>query len=697
MRFKYSIALLLIACIVGISLHSGMNESYSQYFFELTLKTNGGGVRPNYALIIADQLEEIGIKVTLKVEIWGIFVGQLVYTHDYDLLIVALSGGAEDPDSRSVYTEDGSLNIWNLTRDMPYETESEDMQELAAATMDVFDRQQLYFDWQQLLMDKIVPFVPLTVSRNYVSTWSNLQGFDQYWGLLDSLPYMEFSGLHEGQSSVDELNIHNNMWSELNPVFSDDYSSRQIISLVSEDMCPLNPGFAPFKTGLVYDWDIISDTHIKYYVRDSIYWNPSYNVTERTPSSGPLDTIPIGELMIGLKDGTYSDGTNKQVTAKDFVFSILTWGNLNIAEDPGLTEFVSDIYIDPVNDLAFHVFIDGDPDTPEIEPFANAFLNLELDILPEFFLNSTDLSVTYSGGGVPTVGLYNDIVNTPQWITYSTSAFGCGKYMLDYYVPHSITVLQKSPFWMEIGIKMGTTQDLDIQTINVRVIPDPEAALSEFKAGNLDIFDVSQFTIERRNMQMDSRFDVQSSITNYQQFMGFNVQRPFIGGLDSYIFLTETGKEEYTKGVAVRKAISYAIDKIELNNIMHEGEHFIYDSPIYPLADFWYYDGIIKYTHSLSTAWEWMEAAGYSQSMLESGITLTDPDTTETSITTETEYTTDFTTETITADPVTEITTVTVTGPPTTKTVVYPLIAIIPLVVITLFTVGLKAIQKRKK
>ncbi|MHA1435810.1 MAG: hypothetical protein ACTSO7_18380 [Candidatus Heimdallarchaeota archaeon] len=36
-----------------------------------------------------------------------------------------------------------------------------------------------------------------------------------------------------------------------------------------------------------------------------------------------------------------------------------------------------------------------------------------------------------------------------------------------------------------------------------------------------------------------------------------------------------------TKGMAIRKAISYAIDRVDINDIIHGGEYYITDYPIF--------------------------------------------------------------------------------------------------------------------
>ena len=374
-----------------------------------------------------------------------------------------------------------------------------------------------------------------------------------------------------------------------------------------EPLIVISPDFAPLKTGLVYDWEQIDDYHYKFYMRDNIYWNPSYNILDRTSGSGPLNTT--GVLMNGLK-GENSNGTTQKVTAKDAVFTFLALGNSYVSGSTTPYEWISDIFVDPVDKLVFHVFIDGDPDTPQLELYAPFWGSISPIILPEFFLNSSDTALQTTSGGVEHIGLYDGISGTSQWQNYSTTAFGCGKYMLDYYVTHSITSLTKSPYWMGIGAIDGSSSlEVTITDYNIRVIPDSSVALSEFQSGKLDILEVTGFPTERKIMQADPNFDVQTQLTNYRDFLAFNLRRLFIGGVNNSVFLTEPGKEEYTVGCAIRKAICHAIDRVEINNILHDGEYFITHSPIPPLLAFYYYDDIVKYDRNLTTAMEWLDWA----------------------------------------------------------------------------------------
>ena len=628
MRNKTIVGLVIILAFISLSLYSNRAPADKPYFFELTLKTYAGGRWVDYNILLAQYLEDIGIKVHLKTMEWNVFIGALVSTSDFDLACVGIGGGGASPDQRSIFTEHGSLNIFGLDSSIPYQALSETMQNDGVTIVDPVLRQAHYNDWQTLVMDKIIPLIPLYTPVDFEAVWANLEGYDYEWELSNSLPYMQFHGLHPGQTSIDEFNEHDLMWHELNPLLSDDIASSHINSLIMEPVLQISPGFNPLKTGLINNWEYIDDYHYKFFLRDNVYWNPSYDVTTRTAISPPLSSIPSDQLMIGLKNSEYSDGVNQQVTAKDAVFTYLVWNNPLVSEDTTYHDWISDCYVDPFDPLAFHIHIDANPGTPEKDLYADFWHRMNFEMLPEFFLNSSawETYVSYTSGGVKCWGIHSDMLLTPQWIDYSNSAFGCGKYMLDYYISHSKTVLQKSPYWMGYGIKDGAPHDLDIQTINVRVIPDESAALAEFKAGTLDKMPLDDFDDEVQPMSENPHYVVQSKLYPYFDFIAFNLQREPIGGTNNFIWLTEPGKEEYTVGVAIRKAISYAIDKVEINERINVLSRVISDSPICPYTSYYYYDDIIKYRRDLTSAWEWMEAAGYNQVDLLTGYTFTSYD-----------------------------------------------------------------------
>ena len=82
--------------------------------------------------------------------------------------------------------------------------------------------------------------------------------------------------------------------------------------------------------------------------------------------------------------------------------------------------------------------------------------------------------------------------------------------------------------------------------------------------------------------------------------------RPFIGDRTP-----TTGDPSISIGLAVRKAISYAIDREEINNIIHGGEYTITDYPIYQKMGIWCNPNIIRYNYNLDKAREYLSLIGF--------------------------------------------------------------------------------------
>jgi ABC-type transport system substrate-binding protein len=605
---------LVLLFILGLRFANHFEVNSQDPIANLVMETNGGGVRPDYGLFIAQYLRDIGIEIEVKVEEWAIWIPPFT-THNYDIGLYRFGGGGAYPGARDIWTSDGSLNIFGLGPDIPYQNESEEMQNTQTTMTNITERQTYLYTWQELMMDKIVSFLPLFSPKVYKVVWANTHGYDENWGIRDSLPYMSYDGYHIGQDNLTEFNFADANWKDLNPLYSYDGTSTTVQSFVLEPIVQMNPDFVPVRTGLVYDWVQIDETHYQFWMMDDVWWNPSYNSTARDKNSIPLVDIPIGDYMIGLKDGLPSNGSSHQVTAKDAVFTYLAWANSEISDKTIHQEWISDCYVDPVDPLSFHVHIDANPETPEVDPYADMWASMQRQLLPEFFLNSTSTNITHTVGGVECTGLYSNMVNTPQWVAYSTSAFGCGPYSIDYRITNSKTVLRRWDGWHDKGAITGETGLIPfVDTINILVIPDTSAELAEFKAGGLDWADVTPFTVERKIMQGDSNYIVNAVNSSSLDFMYFNLRRPFIGAADNFEFLEEEGKESYTKACAVRKAICYAIDRDEINQIMYEGEYEVAHSVIYPSQSFYYYDDIIKYNYDLDDSFEWLEAAGYIES-----------------------------------------------------------------------------------
>lgn len=625
-RVKWSalaLILLLFACLSDVTGY----VIFPPDIGVLVLRTDGGGVRPDMGLYISQYLRDIGFDVEVKIADWITFAGVLCIPFEYDLGILEFNAGyfafgknrypryifGSSPDMRAIYTENGLMNIFNLNKDLPYNNISESMQQTGISITNFEERQQHYYDWQQLMLDKIVPILPLYSPTAYKALWSNTLGYNASWGLSNSLPYMSYDGLHSGQANITHFNFADTNWRELNPLFITDSFSALVSDLIMEPIIQFSPEFVPTTSGLVNYWTKVDDNHYKFVLRDNLFWNPSYYVTERNASSIPLSLIPEEELMIGLKYGEFSNGTNQQIKAKDAEFTYLLWSNPNVSVSSINYEWISDIYVDPVDDLAFHIHIDSNPNTPEIEPYMDIWSRFPVNILPEFFLNSTSTNVTYTSGGVKCTGLYSEIVDTPQWQNFTSSAFGNGKFMMDYYVKNSISVLSKNPNWFGVGAIDGSaSMDIFVENINIKVIADQNYELSQFELGNLDWIDlIDYYNSQVNRILTNSSFQVHPIIIPSMSVLFFNLDRPIIGGSNNLEYLEVEGKENYTRGVAFRKAICYAIDRDEMNYVLFDGRSQIAHSVLFPFTKDYYYNDIIKYNYDYDSALEWLEAAGY--------------------------------------------------------------------------------------
>ena len=125
------------------------------------------------------------------------------------------------------------------------------------------------------------------------------------------------------------------------------------------------------------------------------------------------------------------------------------------------------------------------------------------------------------------------------------------------------------------------------------------------------------YLIEWQNDVMDKILFLLPLVTtvydtyNQTAYLGFNLNRPFVGGIGNYVFLTEPGKEQYTVGIAVRKSICYAIGREEMNNVINDGRGYVIDTIILPYESYWINNNVPHYYRNADLAYDWQNAAGY--------------------------------------------------------------------------------------
>jgi peptide/nickel transport system substrate-binding protein len=557
-------------------------EAATTTFFTLTYKAYAGNPYPDYANFVKQHLARIGINVDIVLEDWGAFLDTLLGTRDFDITNIGFGGGGADffglP--QSAFRENSSLNCFGYDITMDYDdTLGTGLNEWyikegnLIMPPDSEERIQHAWDWQDYMQTEILPMKPLFAPLGYVAYWNNLQGYNYSDGVRRSWGKMSWDGLHPGQNAANEIVLTDSAWSELNPFFYSDGPSGTIIGYNLDSTLSIDADLSIWPE-LAEGWDFVDDTTLDLFVRDDVYW-PDYGIF-----------------------------TNQKVTADDFYFTYYCWQELSVR--------YSDWYwladFEKIDDMTIRLYIDGDPDTPTPDAYAPSLIDAGTWICPEHFLNQTQEAD----------GVTPDITH-PSWTDYSTNVWGTDIFQIDDYTESVETVLSINPNSWHFDTAVTSDPDLNyeerfgdysggLDTLIMRIIPDPQTSLLEFEAGKVDIDGVSHFQNKRDQYLADPTKDLQSDTTNFFNWFGYNMReaRGEIGSRDPCPL-----DPSLEIGLAVRKAISYAIDRSEMNQVLHNNENVIWDYPNYPTLGIWNNPNIIRYNFDLDKAREFMTKAGF--------------------------------------------------------------------------------------
>jgi ABC-type transport system substrate-binding protein len=548
--------------------------------FTLVAKTNSGGVRPDYFNLLRQYLLPLGINLEIVIQDWPTFVGELIAFRDFDICYVGFTGGGADPDFTGVYDENGSLNLFGYHTSMDWDEDlgtgiNEWYMKQGLEILDLEERKQHYWDWQDYLMDKICPMLPTFSEKIYRAYWNNLQGYNLSKGIFQSWGSMYFEGSHPGQVSTDELVISDSAWSDLNPLFQDDDDSSFITSGCLDRLFwyDSNMEFWPHMAESI---EMITDTQARIVIREGIKWAAD----------------PEGNF------------TNEFVDADDVYFTFRAWSR--ISSDIHQLGWID--YMQKIDDRTIDFYIDGDSSTPEKEVYASFMEELSWRIIPEHYLNQSQLA----DGRTP------DITH-PSWNKYALHCFGSGLFEMTEFIEddHTILTVRPDSWWLNETITSDPALDWDrrfgdfsnyLNQLRVEIIEDLDLALGNFKQGKLDLERVTQFRDTRKDFELNPEIDVQSDLTYSFGFIGYNMRqnRDIIGSRELC-----PGDPTMTIGLAVRKAISYATSREEMNNIVNAGDPLITDWPMYPKMGYWCNPNIIRYNYDLNKAKELMHNAGF--------------------------------------------------------------------------------------
>ncbi len=574
---KKAITIIVLVLIVLASFSSVIyflmnNQENNRGLFGVSLRYYTKGTEnlyyEDYAKFIAQDMREIGIDVTdLPLE-YAVFLETIFRDKEFDLAIIELEGTTA-PHLEYLFKQGASLNIFkfNDTFDEGYTT---DLLNNISKTTDFYERKNMFYSVQSHLMTNILPMVPLfTPVRTFVY-WDNLRYFEPSFGLADSLPYMQFSGLHQSQTAVDELNIGViGKWIDFNPLTVEEHGEKLVLSLIMDKLTTLDEKGTPTSYGLIDEWNYVNSTFLKLHVRTDAIW--------QTDSEGLFENEPF--------------------TAEDviFTFDLMLDSNANLNYEK--LKWIDSYEIDTINSNYVNVYIDSDSNTIEKEPYAFALEDLSAYPYPEHYLNVSS-------------SIYQ-ITKSSRWEKFGKFPFGTGKYAYSITEsdPNFSIVFDKHANWFNIGAIDGSSISVDFDKIELQKFTESYPLSLEMQYGSLDIADFGKDPVVEDTFSSIGTFRTDFKLENSIVFLAFNLENQYFGGENNFIPTADT---DTSKALAVRKAIATVIDKTKINTQFHNSMFNITDTPIPTYFKDYYFSNVPRYGRSIDQAITYLELAGYN-------------------------------------------------------------------------------------
>ncbi|NHJ39640.1 MAG: ABC transporter substrate-binding protein [Asgard group archaeon] len=571
--------IILILFISGFITTQPTVEALPTHFFTLTFKVLTATPYPDYANLVKQHLAKIGINVDIILEDSFCFGMPC----DFDITCLEFDKGVDDffrlPNA--AYRENGSLNCYGYDTTMDYD------EELGTGKNEWYIKQgnliippeseariQLAWDWANYMQDKILPMKPLFAPLEYEAYWNNLIGYNISKGLRQSWGHMSWDGYHPGQSATNEIILTDSAWSELNPFFYSDTASGTITGYCLDTLIDVDDDLSIWPM-LVENWSWVDDCTLDITIRDGIKW-PDYD-----------------------------EFTDEYLTADDVYFTLYCWHEISVRSSDWF--WLDDF--EKLDDMTLRLYIDGNPRTPEPDPYAPTIVNLATWIVPEHFLNQTQ----------EIDGITPDITHS-SWTDYSTNVWGTDIFKIGLFTENVETILIKSDESWHFDTSLTSDLDLNyierygdyssgLDTLIMRIIPDSQISLSEFEAGKIDLIEPNDPSENKIDQYFaDPTKGVQYKTINFFNWIGYNMResRDYIGSREPCPL-----DPDMTIGLAIRKAISYAIDRSEINQITHNNKNIIWNHPTFPTFGIWNNPNIIRYNYNIEKAKEYMTKAGF--------------------------------------------------------------------------------------
>ncbi len=168
----------------------GWLETPDGHKVEFNLLTNSNNpARVQIGAIIKNDLKKLGIDVHFQPLDFNNLVEKLMYSHDFDAVIIGLTGSVDPNGGKNVWMSSGQLHMWNPSQKQPatsWEREVDRLFEEGAKELNFEKRVEIYkkayriIAYEQPLIYVAAPLV-LEAARNRVKNY-----FPTVWGTYES-------------------------------------------------------------------------------------------------------------------------------------------------------------------------------------------------------------------------------------------------------------------------------------------------------------------------------------------------------------------------------------------------------------------------------------------------------------------------------------------------------------------------------
>ena len=160
----------------GFQFKNGKLYDKQGNYVEFDLYTNAGNLeREALGVMIKQDLEELGMKVNFKPIEFNSLVNKLTSTHDWDMVIMGLTGSPLEPhDGKNVWTTKGTLHMFNMREKaedfndvFPWEKELDTLFEEGALKISYEERKPIYDRYQEIIYEEnpiIYLYSPLRIT-----------------------------------------------------------------------------------------------------------------------------------------------------------------------------------------------------------------------------------------------------------------------------------------------------------------------------------------------------------------------------------------------------------------------------------------------------------------------------------------------------------------------------------------------------